>query len=178
MSEKTLETGLYVIPLNAEDISSDTIRTYSYTDRKTQKIVEVPYYPIFEVLRFFRKTFGIGVDIVDRENRSGIVRIQIPAVGSRPATEIMSYIRAFRMQYRTIENGKIEEHVIDFEGAAEIKNGNVADAAHAAASNAFKELIKFFGFGLDIFDKYDSTNISSDDDIISGFQTPTAIKGF
>lgn len=177
MSESLLETGLYTIPLNIEDISDDKIRTYSYIDTKTQKRVEVPYYPIHEVLRFFRQTFGVNVDIVDRENRSGIVKLVIPAKGSRPATEICSYIRAFRMQYATMQDGKIEPHIIDFEGAAEIKNGNVADATHAAASNAFKELIKFFGFGLNVFDKYSSTDSSSEDE--EPFTaSPTTVKGF
>ena len=178
MSETLPKTGLYVIPLNLDDISDDKIRTYSYLDKTTQKNVEVPYYPIHEVLRFFRNTFGIGVDIVDRETRSGIVNLKIPARGSRPAMEIPSYIRAFRMQYSTIDDGKREDHVIDFEGAAEIRNGNVADAAHAAASNAFKELVKFFGFGLNIFDKYKSIDTSSDDDETTLMQPPTAVKGF
>lgn len=178
MSENLLETGLYTIPLNIEDISDDKIRTYSYIDAKTQKRVEVPYYPIHEVLRFFRQTFGVNVDIIDRENRSGIVKLIIPARGSRPATEVCSYIRAFRMQYSTLENGKIEPHLIDFEGAAEIKNGNVADATHAAASNAFKELVKFFGFGLNIFDRYVTVSVDSSSDNEEPTILSTTIEGF
>lgn len=164
MSETEPQNGIWVIPRPAEDLSPDKIKSYSYKSSKGE-VITVPYFPSYEIFRFFRDTFGIGVNIVDRKEKSGIVFIELPAMGSRPSQRIYSYIRAFTLEYFTYEDGKKVPHVIDFEGAAVIDKGNVAKASHAAASNAYKELIKMFGFGLSVFEQYESSDFEEEIDV-------------
>jgi len=177
VSEDSLKNGIFVIPKPSTDLSDDQMRSYSYIS-KQGKTVTVPYFPPHAVYRFFRETFGVGVSIVDRKEKSGIVYIETPARGSLPANRIYNYIRAFSMEYFTTEDGRKVPHVIDFEGAAIIENGNVANASHAAATNAFKELIKMFAFGLSVFDKYGDLEIVNESNAPAEGELPAAVKGF
>lgn len=176
MQENELKNGIWLIPKPDTDISPDKIKSYSYKSDKGE-VINVPYFPSYEIFRFFRDTFGIGVSIVDRKDRSGIVVIELPAIGSRPAQKVYNYVRSFTLEYVTIEDGKKVSHLIDFEGAAIINRGNVAKACHAAASNAFKELIKMFGFGLSIFEQYDNFDFEEDNSS-STMELPAAVQTF